>query len=56
MNGGFIHLDTLIVPQILRQYARGYFIHHSKIFFPVKNNFPVERWEELGFITFKELI
>ena len=53
MNRGFIHLDTLIVPQILRQYARGYFNHHSKMLFPFQNNFPIERWGKLGFITFK---
>ena len=42
MNRGFIHMDTLIVPQILRQYARRYLNHHSKMFFPVQN-FPIER-------------
>ena len=54
MNRGFIHLDTPILPQILRQYARRYFSHHNKMFFPVQNNFPIERWEKLGFVTFKE--
>ena len=53
MNRGFIHMDALIVPQIFRQYARRYLNHHSKMFFPVQN-FPIERWEKLGFITFKE--
>ena len=43
----FIPLDTLIVPQ------HRYFSHHGKMFFPVQNNFPIERWEKLGFITFK---
>ena len=26
----------------------------ARCFFPVRNNFPIERWGKLGFITFKE--
>ena len=47
MNSVFIHLDTLIVSQILRQFARRYFSYHSKMFFSVQDNFPIERWENL---------
>ena len=49
MSRGFIHLDTLIVPQISRQYAQRYFSHPIKMFFPVQNNFPTERWEKSKF-------
>ena len=52
MNRGFICLDIRIVPQILRQNARGCFSHYSKMFFPVQNNFSIEK--KIGFITFKE--
>ena len=48
MNRGFIHQDTLIVPQILRQNAKRYFNY--------QNNFPTERLERLDFITFKEYV
>ena len=54
MNKGFIHLDALIVLQILRQYVRMYFNHHNHIFFPVQNIFPIAGWKKLGFLTFKE--
>ena len=47
-------LDTSIVSQILWQNARRYFNNHSKRFFPVENNSPIERWEKHGFITFKK--
>ena len=54
INRVVIHLNTSIVPQILRQNARRYFSDHSKMFFPVQNNFSIERKEKLGFITFKK--
>ena len=38
----------------LLQNARRYFSDHGKRFVPVQNNFPIEKWEKLGFITFKE--
>ena len=38
-----IHLDALIVPQILRQNARRYFSHCSKMFFPVQKDFAIEK-------------
>ena len=50
MNRSFIHVDKDIETI---QYAKNYFSHHGKMFFPVQNNFPIERWEKLGFITFK---
>ena len=50
----FIHLDTLIVPQTLRQNSRRYFNYHRKMFFPVHSNFPVGRWGKLGAFTYKE--
>ena len=53
MNQGFIHLDTLIAPQILRQNARGYFSPYSKMPFPVQNSFPKERWRKLGLLNLK---
>ena len=40
----FIHLDTLIVPQILRQFPRRDFSHYSKMLFPDQNNVPVEMY------------
>ena len=49
MNRDFTHLNTLTVPQMLRHYARKYMSHYSKMFFPVQNNFPKERWKKLGF-------
>ena len=30
--------------------------HHRKMFFVVQNNFSIERWEKLCFITFKEQV
>ena len=54
MNRALIYLGTPIVPQILRQNARRYYSHHRKMFFSVQNNFPIERWETLGFTTSKE--
>ena len=54
MNRGFIHLDSLILPQIMRQNARRYFSHHSKMYFPVQKKNPIETWEKLSFISFKE--
>ena len=53
-SGGIIHWNTSVVSQIFWQIARSYFSDHSKMVFPVENNFPKERWEKLGFITFKE--
>ena len=43
----------VIVPHIPRENARRYFSHHSKIFFPVRSSFSVERSEKLGLVTFK---
>ena len=48
-------MDTPIVPQMLRQNARTKIsIIIARCFFPIQNNFPVERWEKLGFISFKD--
>ena len=54
INRGIIFLNTSIVPQVLWQNPRRYFSDHSKTFFPVQNGFPIEGWEKLDFITFKE--
>ena len=54
ISKGIIHLNTSVVSQIFWQIARSYFSDHSKMLFPVENNFPKERWEKLDFITFKE--
>ena len=42
MDREFIHLDALIVSQILIPYAKRYFSHYSNMFFPVQNNFLME--------------
>ena len=42
MKRDLIYPDTVIVPQTLKQNARRYFSHNSKVFFPVQNNFQVK--------------
>ena len=50
MSRIFIHLDAPIVPQKLRQNARWFFSHHSKMFFPVQNNVPIKRLKKRVFL------
>ena len=49
-----MYLNTLIAPQILRQYSKRYFRLHSNMVFQIQNNLSIEKWEKLGFSTFKE--
>ena len=43
LNRCLIYLDIRIALQMLRQNAKCYFSHHSKMFFPVQNNFSTEK-------------
>ena len=46
---GYFHYTTDIETKWKKVFS-----HHSKMSLPVQNNFTIERWGKLGFITFKE--
>ena len=53
INIGLTHLDTLIVSQMLDKMQEGTSAIIARCFFSIENSFTIERWEKLGFITFK---